>query len=139
MGIHSVLAQLSSARPPRQYVSLMRRQMGSSPVMSTMSSGGYGTGYGTSYGAGYGTKYSLSLAARSLSLTFLIFFLFIFITFTLSMRMFMVLLEFNKCYGFISRCKFTFIIGFLTSKHFFNISNLLSFHLIWEFDLEIDK
>merc|ERR1719162_2920023 len=25
----------------------MRRQMGSSPVMSTMSSGGYGTGYGT--------------------------------------------------------------------------------------------
>merc|ERR1719162_91340 len=33
----------------------MRRQMGSSPVMSTMSSGGYGTGYGTSYGTGYGT------------------------------------------------------------------------------------
>merc|ERR1719162_1874623 len=33
----------------------MRRQMGSSPVMSTMSSGGYGAGYGTSYGSGYGT------------------------------------------------------------------------------------
>merc|ERR1711957_946462 len=34
----------------------MRRQMGAAPVMSTMSSGGYGTGYGTSYGAGYGTS-----------------------------------------------------------------------------------
>merc|ERR1711865_1015605 len=37
----------------------MRRQMGASPVMSTMSSGGYGggygAGYGTSYGSGYGT------------------------------------------------------------------------------------
>merc|ERR1712123_40680 len=33
----------------------MRRQMGSSPVMSTMSSGVYGTGYGTCYGTGYGT------------------------------------------------------------------------------------
>merc|ERR1719162_204184 len=37
----------------------MRRQMGASPVISTMSSGGYGggygAGYGTSYGSGYGT------------------------------------------------------------------------------------
>merc|ERR1712008_584493 len=37
----------------------MRRRMGASPVMSTMSSGGYGggygAGYGTSYGSGYGT------------------------------------------------------------------------------------
>merc|ERR1711865_1130846 len=29
----------------------MRRQMGASPVMSTMSSGGYGGGYGADYGS----------------------------------------------------------------------------------------
>ena len=50
--IHSVLAQLSSARPPRQYVSLYEGANGCAPVMSTMSSGGYGTGYGTTYGTG---------------------------------------------------------------------------------------